>query len=183
MIVNKEKKDKIMHNRINMLSKIATANMLSKKAAEIVEAEVVDSDPWPTTIAPRADSTNSTKPLRAQGRNTFRRNAKAWALKHPKTVKGIAAAAITLAGGAATWATLSSGEKERMMEQARQMLLQQELAEKKMAYAGIGAGVGGLAGAGLGYALSNENRGRNAMLGGLGGAVVGGLGGYGLANA
>lgn len=171
-----------MHNRINMLSKIATANMLSKKA-DADDASFgyrVNGEPMVDDAAPHI---NSTKPLRAQGRNTFRRNAKAWALKHPKTVKGIAAAAITLAGGAATWAALSSGEKERMMEQARQMLLQQELAEKKMAYAGIGAGVGGLAGAGLGYALSNENRGRNAMLGGLGGAVVGGLGGYGLANA
>ena len=32
--------------------------------------------------------------------------------------------------------------------------------------------------AGLGYALGGANRGRNALLGGLGGAALGGVGGY-----
>jgi hypothetical protein len=171
-----------MHNRINMLSKIATANMLSKKAAEIVNADVVDNDPWPTTIATRTNNTNSTAAsgktrfgsLKEKGSAAFA-GAKGWVKKHPYKAGGAAALAVTLVGGGATWATLNAREKKNALEKARAILAEQE---KQMTYAGIGAGVGGLAGAGLGYGLSNENKGRNALLAGLAGAGLGAGAGY-----
>lgn len=53
--------------------------------------------------------------------------------------------------------------------------------DKQLKYALAGAGLGGAAGAGIGAMVSRENRGRNALIGGLIGAGVGGIGGYGLA--
>lgn len=88
-------------------------------------------------------------------------------------------------GATATWLMKKNPgmSEEEAMVLAQQLAAAEKAKSKQLAYSLGGAGVGGLAGAGLGYALSSENRGRNAMLGGLGGAIVGGLGGYGLANA
>lgn len=61
------------------------------------------------------------------------------------------------------------GERYRVMQQAKAILDGRRLLQST----GIGAGVGGLAGAGLGYALSDENRRRNAFLAGLAGAGLG----------
>lgn len=71
--------------------------------------------------------------------------------------------------------------RQRELQKYAQAVQMQKYALSDMASAGFGAGVGGLLGGGLGYALGGKDKKLLSTLLGAGiGAGVGGLGGYGL---
>ena len=110
--------------------------------------------------------------------------------KLKKVLKGTGVAAGVGAlgyGGYKAYENYQARKKEGQEQiEALQKFMEEQAAvedgENTLKSIGIGAGVGGIGGAGLGALLSRENRGRNAFLGGVGGAGLGALAGYLLRN-
>ena len=110
--------------------------------------------------------------------------------KFKKGLKGTGVAAGVGAlgyGGYKAYENYQARKKEEQEQiAALQRFMEEQAAiedgENTLKSIGIGAGIGGVGGAGLGALLSRENRGRNAFLGGLGGAGAGALAGYLLRN-
>lgn len=173
----------VVPNAVNTLNKLAPYTdpvMRERIAKQFMYNDLFKAEPLLEEGKVPVFSTNlPQKPAETHGKGVTSKKKGMRFKKGMKIGGGILAGlGITGAGSYAGYSAYKRRKEAEYEQYLRELQAAEEAAtvakgEKQLRAMGIGAGIGGLSGVGLGYALSRKNKGRNALLAGLAGAGLG----------